>query len=337
MSRMPEPLVVSDSELLERVYAGDVAARERLLDRHRSAVAILPKRAPYFFVDASGRAALWWVPEPGRPRLPFRVVWLALRARGDVPADAPEEHEAVWSAYVALTPPQRLAVWHREVEGQSAYEIGRHLGLGEARTFDLLAAATGELVAAVGEEAAGGLRTALAEVVLGPSAGDYLARRPRAARVLAPEVPRTGRVRPLAGSLAALAVVAMVLALVSPVVGPAPDRGPTEAAPVPGGAVFRPIRQSEVPRPAAGGASVPRPSAPSPSVAGADGPGDPGPPQETPPPSTDPGPGTPEPPPAAQQPVDVQVKPAGAHVVVDPVVVDPVVVDVPLPVVPGLG
>jgi DNA-directed RNA polymerase specialized sigma24 family protein len=335
---MSEPLVVavSDSELLERVHAGDDAAREHLLDRHRAAAAILPELAPYFSVEASGRAALWWAPEPGGPRLPFRLVWLALRAQGAVPTQAPEKHAATWAAYVALAAPERLAVWHQEVEGQQGHEIGRHLGLGEARATALLARATAELVDALGEQAVRGIRTALAEVVLGPLSTDYLARRPRVIH-LAPPVRRAGRRAPLAVMGAGLASFAMLVALLVPGGGPAPDRGPGLAAPSLGAALqeVRPgvaLRQSV---PSSALAPAPRRSAPTGGGTGADGSGGSGMPPQ--PPSSEPGPGAPEQAPNEPGPVDVTVTPEGVRVAVDPGVADPVVVDIPLPVVPGLG
>jgi hypothetical protein len=330
---------MSDAELLERVYAGDRGAEERLLARHRSAVEILPNRAPYFSANASGQGALWWIPKPDQPRLPFRAVWLALRAHGLVPAYAPAEHEAAWNAYTSLSPAQRLAVWHREVEGQRLDEIAGHLALTDHETLRLLTASYAEIGRALpAAEVDADLRFALADVVLGPHAAAYLARRPRPARLPDPDTDRLRRRGPVVVvGVAATAVAAMVLVLANPAVSPAPEDPRVRVEGSMPGSILRPDvgNRPDAPRQAAPTRDPDDAarSAPAGSPGGAPG----APPQS---PSTDPGPdpdpgpdSTNPPPPQAPPPVDVQVTQEAVTVAVDTQVTGPVVVEVPLPAV----
>ena len=331
---MQEQVPVSDGELLERAYAGDSLAGEHLLDRHRDAAGILPRRAPYFSMDASAQAALWWVPEPGAPRLPFRVVWLALRAHGAVPTEAAGQHAALWTAWTALAPAQRLVVWHHQVEGQLPHQIARHLALDEPGAVELLSGAMAALTAALGG-ALPPVRTALAEVVLGPLADDYLSRRPRPIG-LAPEVVESRGSRPMM-AMAGLAMVGLVLALASPGMAPNSERRP-EATSVQG-IVFEPVLSNDVLGPVSTSAPTTRNPTQSGAagISGASGPGPTPSPSPTPSPEPDPGPTptpTPTPIPSADPVVVVRVTPEAVHVAVDPGVVDPVVIDVPLPTLP---
>lgn len=127
-----------DVELLVRVRAGDKPAEQLLLDRHRAAVAELGESPAFSSVDASGRLALAMVRQGSDRELPFRATWLAVHAQGNVP-DAPERDAVVWSAFQSLPPAWRVAVWHREVEGQRPREIAGHLGMSEEQTVRALA------------------------------------------------------------------------------------------------------------------------------------------------------------------------------------------------------
>lgn len=130
----------SDVELLVRVRAGDTLAEQVLLERHRAAVAELGESPCFASVEASGRLALALVRQGADRELPFRATWLAVHAQGNVPA-APARDAVVWSAYQSLPAAWRLAVWHREVEGQRPREIARYLGMSEEQTVRALASA----------------------------------------------------------------------------------------------------------------------------------------------------------------------------------------------------
>lgn len=130
----------SDVELLVRVRAGDALAEPVLLERHRAAVAELGESPCFASVEASGRLALAMVRQSTDRELPFRATWLAVHAQGKVPA-TPTRDAVVWSAYQSLPAAWRLAVWHREVEGQRPREIARYLGMSEDQTVRALASA----------------------------------------------------------------------------------------------------------------------------------------------------------------------------------------------------
>jgi hypothetical protein len=411
----------SDHELLVRIAAGDPAAGTALLSRHRDAVADLARdldTAAYDSVEASGRAALRWVRD-GVVDLPFRAGWLALHAGGTLPKAAPAPGE-VWAAFMTLPAAWRLAIWHREVEGQRVGEIGHHLAMSEGETTRALGSSYAALKrhAAIShdssESSAGcqdlvnryrftppaflagvevralrehgrhcddclplirdlfviehALHDTLARVVLGPAAGAYLARRPRALRLRVPSgssVTFRVKVRPVLTALSATAVGAAAMALVfaNPVLSPAP--GDPSAAP----RATLPVPQNRVgpvsplspdlsgsdaarlvsPLDPASGAKAPGPSAQgqgqgqgpdsgdgtAPEPASPDGPGvTPEPEQPTVPglPGPDDGDGG-TPPAEDPGPIDLEATPEEVTVSVDPVLVPagPVVVTVPVP------
>lgn len=127
-----------DIELLMRVRSGDTDAASDLVERHRGAVACLPDRPDAEALTASARALVLRLRRGDEVELPFRAAWLAQHTRGDLPEE-PEVESVVWTAYVSLPVAWRLAVWHREVEGQSAREIARFLGVTELETMRALA------------------------------------------------------------------------------------------------------------------------------------------------------------------------------------------------------
>lgn len=141
------------------VRSNDARSATLLLDRHRDAVAELGPSPAFDSVEASGRMAVALLRSGTDQDLPFRALWLALHARGSLPEARP--HDAVvWGAFRSLPPAWRLAVWHREVEGQRPRQIARHLDMAEEQATRALGSAYASLKR----------RVALAHTDVGPSA-----------------------------------------------------------------------------------------------------------------------------------------------------------------------
>lgn len=267
-----------DLELLVRVRGGDAHAANALMERHVAAVRGLGEPD----VGWSGREVLHRVKNHESLLLPFRAAWLAQQVHGAQRVPAPQD-DAVWDAYAALPTAWRLAVWHREVEGESARAIAPYLGLGERDTSRALVSAYAALKRGVAvahgraglDEACQALHdrfryappalldrrqvarlrehgrtcddclplvrdlfvvehtlgVALAGVVLGAQASDYLATKPRRPRLRPPRPDRTtlpvrarsGLAVLTAGSLAVVATSFVLLG--RPGEAPGFDRG----------------------------------------------------------------------------------------------------------------
>jgi len=358
---------VGDLVLGLGVRANDARSATLLLERHRDAVASLGPSRFFDTVDASGRRAIALHRSGADDGLPFRALWLALHARGDVPLV--EGLDAiVWDAFLALPPAWRLALWHREVEGQSLDRVARHLDLAEGQTALALASAYASLdrrvATALADSAAAtpdhaverALRDVLASAVLGEAAEGYLVGRPQVDPLRVPvpvrPLPGEGRVRPLLAPLGAAGVgaAAIVLVVATSFVNPTVDRLPEAAgdAPVPGttftaadnqragsGATTRARRSRDggpTDEPADGQAPSGAPAPPAPTGVPST------PPSPTPPPVPD-GPNAPEGPDGPSEPappVAVDVDEGGATVTVDTGDGAPVVVEVPLPDAPAV-
>lgn len=143
-----------DVELLIRVSAGDSAAGEPLLARHRDAVADLGPSEGFDSVDSSGKVALAMVRNGIGKNLPFRAAWLSMHAQGTLPTSAARGN-AAWDAFCALPAAWQIAVWHHEVEGESIEEIASHLGTTVDGAERALAGATSSLRRRVALSSAG--------------------------------------------------------------------------------------------------------------------------------------------------------------------------------------
>lgn len=113
----------SELELLVRLRLGDPDAACLLAARHQGVTGVLPGRSD----DLAMRATLDWAEGSAVPELPFRAALLAHHVHGRLP-EWPHA-DPLWTAYLHLPPAWRLAVWHREVEGEDLAAIGRWLGL----------------------------------------------------------------------------------------------------------------------------------------------------------------------------------------------------------------
>lgn len=128
----------SDIELLMRVRGGDTEAISALIERHREAVQTLPDRPDSAALVASARALVTRIRRGENVEIPFRAAWLAQHAHGSLPED-PGSDDVVWTAFVSLPVAWRIALWHREVEGQSARQIAGFLGMTELEAMRALA------------------------------------------------------------------------------------------------------------------------------------------------------------------------------------------------------
>lgn len=306
-----------DRELLARVRAGDVVARDVLLSRHRTAVARVgdPEATAREVVHADDT-------------LPFRVVWLCLTATGTVPETLLEEVRAPW----------RTAVWHHLVEGDPLEEVALAAGTSTERVIEQLR----EAYDALGPDLPA-YRRRVAALALGPHATGYLSDRPEPA----PLARRSLR-DPALVVVAAFVAVSLVAALYVVPMGGRWSDGHLDATVRLPGTLLAPVAAASPPSPPRGddgrqqpsrgedrnpppaGASGP-PPAPAPEV-----PQPPGPPAPTEPPSSPPPkpptPGTTVPLPAGLG--QVQVTPEQVHAQVVPPVGEPVEVTVPLPGLP---
>ncbi len=130
-------------ELVDRVRTGDDDALLTLVQRHRGALERAGADVTVDSLARAGRAAAVWLRATPHPLLPFRAALLATHLRGEVPALPLDE--PLWRGYAALPAAARIALWHREVEGDRPGRIATLLQTDGEEIADALESAYASL------------------------------------------------------------------------------------------------------------------------------------------------------------------------------------------------
>ncbi len=139
MREMTPRELSSDPELLSQARTPDGPSMQELIDRHVEALIDVPGR-PGVSHEDSAEAVFEWAQVHPRSELSFRLALLAQHAHGSIPTAQSSSHP-LWGAYCALPSTWRIAIWHRNVEGQAVGEFAPFLALTEDETTAALAAA----------------------------------------------------------------------------------------------------------------------------------------------------------------------------------------------------
>ncbi|MDN4173616.1 hypothetical protein QWY28_11715 [Nocardioides sp. SOB77] len=156
----------SDVALTHRARAGEAYAAEELLGRHGPAVRELADDLGPEVYDRSYDAVRERLSRGEHLGLPVRTAWLAEVAGTTLALGVADHRDAIWSAYRDLADAWQIVLWHHAVEGETADEIGAHLGLGEPEVARAVASARIALRQATAARHTAGTGVACQELLL---------------------------------------------------------------------------------------------------------------------------------------------------------------------------